>query len=263
MKNGEMSLTLITKENESAFHSAIGDCFAEKQEDDLFIGVVDEKGAAAAAGAFREENGVLQLLRIASDEGHRGKGCAYFLMEEMKKRARAAGLSEIGTYLFAREEDGEGEWMAWLKRQGFEIAHLPAKRYGISLAALYEKQPFAGRRLRKGEKIRFLKNQKYGFELVKETSVRATLLAEDFHGDIYLSLVDAEPGYFSDVKLLIDEALLNVREKAPEAKLLYTDINSYRLMDYVERSLKNRGLEIEEELSALYAAFAMEEDSDE
>lgn len=261
MKNERSSLTLITPENIRFFKTAVGKEFSERKEDDLFIGIMDEKGAAAAAAAFREEGGTLYLKKIASDEAHRGKGYAYDLLEEMKMRCKRSHVSEIGTHLFYHEGEENGPFVSWLLRQGFELTDVPAKRYGFLLSDLYEKQPFGDRKLRKGEEILPKRDKVYGYELRYDGRIMATLVAEPFREHIYLSLVDAKPGHWSDVKLLMDEALKNIRGRAPEAEMLYTDIMGYRLIDYVERSLKDQGIEVKEELQSRYAAYVMEETS--
>ena len=259
----EKSLTLITEENIAAFRPAIGEEFDRREDDDLFVGVLDDARQAAAAAAFREEAGTLWLLRIADDEAHRGQGYAHFLMEEMKQRCKEGGIREIGTHLFLPEGEEEGPWCKWLRRQDFTFAEIPAKRYRIRLSALYEKQPFMKRSLREGDEIKQTGDGPFDLVLIKKKISVAELHAEPFGKEIYLSNVSAKAGHFSDVRFLIDEALTRIREQAGAVEFLIMDIGGNRLMEYVEASLRHQGIEIDSTLNCIYAAVDLEEESNE
>ncbi len=245
-----MRLTLIDDDNIRFFENAIGDRYAEKKENELFAGVIDDEKKACAAAAFSEQPEGLYLEHIAVDDERRRQGIGSFLIGEMKKTAKSSGITNMYALFFADENDeGSEDFTAFLEKNGFTITRPEVKRTIYDIQEVLSLPPFVKGPLKRPfriktptelsekdmeningiddpmvdpEDVSSYKNR-YGCVLFEKDEIRAILVAEMFGKGIRIGTLYSTGEGASLFAYLFEHAINIARCESTELEELVVD----------------------------------------
>ena len=124
-----MIMTLIDDDNIRYFEAVIGERYSEKNENELYAGVIDDAGEAVAAGIFVDTPDGPEVDFIAVSDDRRRQGIGSFLLREMKTVCKKSGIGSMHATLFTEKEEAASDAnFLFLKKNGFEMNELDARR---------------------------------------------------------------------------------------------------------------------------------------
>ena len=269
-----MIMTLIDDDNIRYFEAVIGERYSEKNENELYAGVIDDAGEAVAAGIFVDTPDGPDVDFIAVSDDRRRQGIGSFLLREMKTVCKKSGIGSMHATLFTEKEEAASDAIfLFLKKNGFEMNELDARRSVYDLYRLMSLKPFATTALKRPYTIKSVAElsekdkgkicgkldseennlvdpqkvisfeNRYGGILFEKDEPRAMIAAEHFYGGVHILSLYGDGDGLRMFPYLFDHVKEAVRREGMELDELVIDTVGEKMAAFEERFMSGHDVD--------------------
>ena len=279
-----MRFTLIDEDNIMFFEPAIGDYYSKKSGSEIFAGIIDDEGTAAAAGVFVEKDESLNIRMIAVDEEHQRQGMGSLLLDGIKYHAKQIGVRSLDTLFFTEAEDeGADAFRAFLLKNGFTVEALDAGRSVYDLHEVMKPDAFSPGPIKYPYRIRSVfslspketeaikklddpmidpeeilsEDNRYGSAIFSKDELCALLYAEPFADGVRIGSLYGNGDGAILFPYLFEHAKKIIAQDSISCGGLYIDHAGEQMLHLEEFFLKRAGVAPLSRLNALGAVFML------